>query len=181
MQFLANSTEPLILGIDKRNRSGWVAEFGVYFGRSLQLMAQRIHTPLYGFDSFEGLPEDWKAGEAAGSYSTHGKLPDMPANVELHVGWFKDTVPAFIAEQTTPASLLHIDCDLYSSTTEVLEAAHTSLVPGTILVFDDYLGFPGYQEHEMKAFNDYFRKYSRRYQMLGVALLSREVVLQIIE
>lgn len=46
---------------------GAVLEFGVYHGLSLQKIAQHVTAPIHGFDSFEGLPEDWKPGESGGA------------------------------------------------------------------------------------------------------------------
>lgn len=181
IKLMSYGVEPLLHGISVASPTGWIAEFGVYFGRSINIISSKMDRQVFGFDSFSGLPEDWKQGEPAGSYSTHGEIPEVGSNVRLLKGWFKDTVPGFISEQQAPASLLHIDCDLYSSTLEVLEYANSHIVPGTVIVLDDFMGFPGYQEHEMKALSDYCGRYQRRFEYLGFALLSREAVIRVVE
>mgnify|MGYP004702271055 CR=1 FL=1 len=159
--------------------SGLVLEFGVYHGLSLRHLAQRIDGPVHGFDSFEGLPEDWKSDEPVGSYSAHGRLPLMPPQVELHPGWFKDSLPSFVAQQTENARLMHIDCDLYSSTRTVLNEVYPLLQAGSILVFDEFLGYPGYEHHEFRAWNEFAKKFGLAYEYIGFTLMARKAALRI--
>lgn len=160
--------------------SGLILECGVYFGRSLRFFASRFaDARLHGFDSFEGLPEAWRS-EAAGSYSTGGIQPKMPDNVQLHDGWFRDSLPRFLQEHPgEPIRFLHVDCDLYSSTVDVLDAVAGRLVPGSVLVFDDYLGYPQAEEHEFKAWHEHASAHGLKYRYLAFALLGREVALVI--
>ena len=51
---------------------------------------------MHGFDSFRGLPEKWTDGYEERLFSRDGILPDVPGNVELHVGWFEDTLSVFV-------------------------------------------------------------------------------------
>jgi hypothetical protein len=46
-----------------RVASGLVVEFGVWRGRSISFLASLTKEMIYGFDSFEGLREDWKGSE----------------------------------------------------------------------------------------------------------------------
>lgn len=159
---------------------GLTLECGVYFGRSLRLIAERSDGVVHGFDSFQGLPEAWSAHERAGAYSTAGRLPSVARNVELHVGWFEDTLPPFFAAHPGPIRLLHIDCDLYSSTRTVLEAADDRLVAGSVLVFDDFLGYPGYEQHELRAFEEFVSARGIGWELLAACLIGREVAIRII-
>lgn len=158
---------------------GLVLEFGVYFGRSLGMIAASQPGTVHGFDSFQGLPEAWKATEPAGSYSTGGRLPAVPGNVQLHVGWFEDTLPRFLQIHPGPVRLLHIDCDLYSSTRTVLEGLQDRIVPGSVLVFDDLLGYPGFEEHELRAFEEFLAASGYGFEIVAAALLGREVAVRI--
>src|SRR5262249_9392125 len=81
---------------------GLVLAFGLRHGASIAFIAARVpgHT-VHGFDSFEGLPEAWGA-LPRGAYSTHGRLPDVAPNVELHAGWFSDTLAPFVAAHGGP-------------------------------------------------------------------------------
>lgn len=158
---------------------GLTLECGVYFGRSLRLIAERSDGAVHGFDSFQGLPEAWSALERAGAYSTAGRLPAVARHVELHPGWFEDTLPPFFAAHSGPIRLLHIDCDLYSSTRTVLEAADDRLVPGSVLVFDDFLGYPGYEQHELRAFEEFVSARGIGWELVAACLLGREVAIRI--
>lgn len=159
---------------------GLTLECGVYFGRSLSIIAARTTGQVHGFDSFQGLPEAWNASEGAGAYSTAGRLPAVAANASLHVGWFQDVLPPFLATHPGPIRLLHIDCDLYSSTRTVLAEAGPRLVPGSVIVFDDLLGYPGYQQHELRAFEEFVAASNLAWELLAATLLGREVAVRII-
>lgn len=137
----------------------WAAEFGVYSGYSLAIIAQTM--PVIGFDSFEGLPEDWREGFPKGMFdllddeSLPPALPHTP-NAMLVPGWFADTVPTF---PFPPLGLVHIDCDLYSSTVTALEAVLPYVDIGTVLVFDEFHSYPGAEDHEAKAFSEWTYKH----------------------
>src|SRR5690349_3546926 len=78
---------------------GLMLEFGVADGASLRYVAGRVPRPFHGFDSFEGLPEDWSGTfERQGKFSRSGALPAVPPNVRLYPGWFADTLPRFLGE-----------------------------------------------------------------------------------
>lgn len=174
----------LDLAIDaakKATPAGFVAEFGVAGGKTLRFVASKWGGPVHGFDSFEGLPEDWSGtSERAGRFSAKGKLPAVPANVTLHPGWFDATVPAFLKTQNGAAALLHLDADLYSSTKTVLEACADRIRPGCVLVFDEYLNYPSWREHEYKAFQEFVAGRGLRYRYLGFSTLQGQVAVQII-
>jgi hypothetical protein len=169
----------LMRALDASIVEGTTLECGVYFGRSLRLIAARTDGPVHGFDSFQGLPEAWNTREGAGAYSTAGRLPHVPTNVTLHAGWFEDTLPAFFGSTREPIRLLHIDCDLYSSTRTVLEHVGDRLVPGSVLVFDDLLGYPGYELHELRAFEEFVSERGVQWELIAACLLGREVAIRI--
>lgn len=157
---------------------GLVAEFGVYHGRSLRQIAAMTDAEVHGFDSFEGLPEDWTPADPRGSYSTQGVLPKVPPNATLHRGWFADTLRTFLAANRGPLRFGHVDCDLHSSTRTVLDAFAARLVPGTVLVFDDYLA-AGEDDGERRAFAEFVAERDVGYEYLGFVLLGREAAVRI--
>ena len=159
--------------------TGGVAEFGVYHGLSLRRLAKDVNSPIHGFDSFEGIPEDWKPGEPKGSYSTGGRIPEMPSHVTLHRGWFQDTLPGFVATQQEPLRFVHVDCDLYSSTHTVLEALRPLLQVGTVLLFDEYLGFAGYEQHEFRAWQEFVQRHGIRYEYVAFELIAKQAAARI--
>jgi hypothetical protein len=149
-------------GVGLAPAEGMILEFGVATGRTIRHLGRLTRRAIDGFDSFEGLPEDWRTGFARGKFRQ--ALPKVPAHVSLHKGWFSDTLPAFLAWRKEKAALVHIDCDLYSSTAFVLEALRERIGPGTVLVFDEYLNYPGWQDHEHKAFEEFIAATGRKFR-----------------
>jgi predicted O-methyltransferase YrrM len=133
---------------------GMALEFGVATGRTLTVIAAaRGNKQVFGFDSFQGLPEDWRTNIPAGTFKTD-TLPDVPGT-ELVVGLFQDTLPDFLATHTEPVAFVHLDADLYSSTTTVLQHIGPRLRPGSVIVFDEYFNYPGWQQHEHRAWQEF--------------------------
>lgn len=171
--------ETLGHAMDHATVAGLTLEFGVSFGASLRFIAKRVQGTVHGFDSFEGLPEDWGT-EKAGQYSTAGAIPVMPDNVRLHVGWFDDTLPLFAANTAGPIRLANVDCDLYSSTKTVFANLGGRIVSGTVLVFDEYLAYGRWQEHEFKAFQEFVAEKGLAYRYLAFNLFTRQAVVMIL-
>jgi hypothetical protein len=149
-------------GVKLANPDGLFLEFGVAAGRSIRRIAAHAKQ-VYGFDSFEGLPEDWYEGYGKGHFA-QPKLPEVPANVGLIKGWFEDTLPGFLEQHPGPVSFLNIDCDLYSSTRFVLNALADRIGPGCVIQFDEYFNYPGWRQHEHKAFNELVEERGLKYR-----------------
>jgi len=158
---------------------GAVVECGVFYGRSLRLLANWTRRECHGFDSFAGLPEAWSRQEPAGAYSTQGHIPSLPPNVRLHQGWFEDTLPDVMPQLQDGVALLHVDCDLYSSTQTVLQHLLPRLKPGSIIVFDDYAGYPEWREHEYKAWQEAILAQGIKAQLVAAVMLGRSVAFQL--
>jgi len=125
--------------------TGVALEFGVAAGTTLRLIADRM--PAVGFDSFDGLPETWREGFPVGMFACDP--PDVPG-AQVVDGLFGDTLPAWVAANPDAnVTFVHIDCDLYASTATVLR--HLPLRPGCVVVFDEYHGYPGWEQHEARA------------------------------
>jgi len=142
---------------------GLHAEFGVYKGDSINRLARlRPRQVFHGFDSFEGLPESWTLGARAGAFNVGGRLPAVHNNVVLIKGFFEDTLPQFLAAYDKKAvAFIHVDCDLYSATKTVLDRLAPLLVEGTVIVFDEYFNYPGWQQGEHKAFAEFIDSHGR--------------------
>lgn len=148
-------------------------EFGVGKGDSLTIIRKRLKPTIkiFGFDSFYGLPIDWKGTSCyAGAFSTGGVVPNI-RNVTFYSGWFKDTLPQYI-QVADKIGFLHIDCDLYESTVEVLDALNPFIVENTIILFDEWLYWARESNQymsdcEQKAFYEWVIKYNRKYQMIN--------------
>lgn len=159
---------------------GLVLECGVWRARSTKLLARLFpHEQVFGFDSFQGLPESWRAGFNKSTFAVN-VIPKVPANVELKCGWFKDTLPSFLAEHGGPIKFLHIDCDLYSSTLDVLRSCRERLIQGTVIAFDEYFNYPGWQEGEYRAFHECVRQDGLQYEYVCYTLRHEQVAVRIL-
>jgi len=140
-------------------------ELGVATGGSLNCLADLVApAKIYGFDSFEGLPEDWPGNAPKGRNKCD--VPKVRENVEIVKGLFADTLPDFARSHPGPISFIHIDCDIYSSTKTVFDNFGPKIVPGTVIMFDEYMDYPGWREHEFKAFQEFIQ--GRPYEYLAL-------------
>ena len=155
---------------------GTLAEFGVYKGASLVQIAKFFpDRTVHGFDSFVGLPEAWGA-ESAGAFDIGAKPPQLSvSNVEFHVGWFDDTIPVFAQKYSGPLAFAHLDADLYSSTKTVFDTIGDWFVAGTIVVFDDYFGYYGWQRHEHKAFQEFLSRTGLSFEAISLGHMNLAV------
>ena len=126
--------------------AGRFVEFGVGTGTSLRRL-NKARPGAIGFDSFQGLPEDWRPEYPRGTFAC--EPPEIPG-AQLVIGEYGPETLTVVA----PCALLHVDCDLYSSTCWALEWFKLNAVPGAILVFDEFFGYKGCEEHEEKALDE---------------------------
>jgi hypothetical protein len=130
--------------------SGTAVEFGVGDGGSTHIIADRM--PVVGFDSGEGLPEDWRPEYPKGSLA-YG-IPNIE-NATIVKGWFSDTLPGYDFGALGHIGLVHLDADLYSSTKEALTYIGPYLRPGCYVVFDEFHGYSGSEDHEFRAWKEF--------------------------
>ena len=172
--------EVLSIALERVPGRGLVCEFGVFEAESINHIAGHLpHRSVFGFDSFEGLPEHWRAEFGPGTFSTRGCLPQVRPNVTLIKGWFDATLPAFAAAHAGPVALLHIDCDLYSSTKCVLDHLGGRLVPGSVIVFDEFFNYPGWEEHEFRAFYEFAAARRLRFEYLAYNSQHEQVAIRV--
>jgi len=157
--------------------NGYYFEFGCHKARTMRLAWDCFHS-LYdwtyvAFDSFEGLPEMapsdsmpiWKKGDLKTSEEDfvntvvkHG----MPRKkLKIVKGFYDESLTPELRDQLLPqkATVVYIDCDLYSSTTSALNFAKDFLQKGTILVFDDWFCFHGDpNKGERRAFHEFCKR-----------------------
>ena len=170
----------LVFALEQAHLDGLVLEFGVYQGASLRAIARHCRQTVHGFDSFQGLPEDWTATQRKGRFSTAGKLPQFEEpNIDLHPGWFHEVLPGFLESHPGTVRFVHIDCDVYTSTKTVLDLLAGRLRVGSEIVFDEYLNYPGWQQHEHRAFQEFVREQARSYEYLGFASPGHSVVVRL--
>lgn len=178
-RFIGLPSQVLGVGIAAATGEGHVAEFGVFGGRSLKQLTAAIAGRVHGFDSFRGLPEDFTDGTLKGAYDHGSVAPQVAANCVLHIGEFTQTLPEFAAANPGAARLWHIDCGLYTSTKAVFDAIGDQLAVGSVVVFDDFVGFVGAERHEQRAWQELCQARRIRYRTIAAALLAREVAVQV--
>jgi len=136
-------------------------EFGVSHGDSIRWWVENNRHPeatFVGFDSFEGLPDDWEAWPK-GSFSTDGSVPAISdPRCKFVKGLFQDTLPDWLAgREFRRRTVLHLDADLYTSTLLVLTQLLPKLKADSVLVFDEFNDYL----HEYRAFSDAMAAYRR--------------------
>ncbi len=156
-----------------RNKTIDYLEFGVYNGESLRYWVEMNTNPrarFFGFDSFEGLPEEWTkvlGSLPKGSFNVDGKIPIIEdPRVTLIKGWFQDTLDSFLRNYNASDHLkvVHMDADLYSSTLYVLTKLDNLLSKGDIIIFDEFSG-----GDECKAFLDYSSAYMKNFKIVAAS------------
>lgn len=174
-----NKSDTLRAAMAAAPGEGLYLEFGVASGNTLRLIAECGPAgSVYGFDSFEGLPEFWRPGFDAGAFATD-QLPDVPG-AELVAGWFDETLPGFLDAHPEPVAFLHLDADLYSSTRTVLLALASRLRAGTVVVFDEYFNFPGWEEHEHRAWVEFVAETGLTFEYLGYTADDEQLVVRLL-
>ena len=157
---------------------GDILEFGVFNGKSINIISNYFpDQTVYGFDSFEGLPEDWVTNPGpikhTKGYFAVDKLPEVNPNVKLIKGFFDITLEKWIEEYSLEqVKFLHIDSDLYSSANYILTVLNDYIKPGTIIVFDELYPWSNedaylyWMEGEWKALVEWINTYNREFEVL---------------
>jgi len=145
-------------------------EFGVASGNTINYISKFTNDTVYGFDSFEGLPEKWRDGFDKGAFSRSGNLPPVNNNVKLIKGWFSDTLIPFIKTHNKKVTFIHLDADLYSSTKYILDVLKNYIDDGCIIVFDELVNYPGFDGDtgELKAFYEFITENKVNYSWIGM-------------
>ena len=129
---------------------GDILEVGVWQGGSGCLMAARTRldrtgATVYLCDTFEGVVKagssdsEYKGGEHADT--SPQKVADLVQELDLHnVRVIKGVFPDETGEEVESRALrlVHIDVDVYESARDVFDWAWERIVPGGVVVFDDF-------------------------------------------
>lgn len=175
--------EALSREVIERGMRGAFVECGTWRGGALGFWARSFlrnggspeSCPLFGFDSFEGMPQmtgkdgdstaRWLYGrelEAVAPEMLAGALTGTGRNlaseadcrsmlessgyprdrVTIGKGWFQDVLPGF-RDRIGPISVLRLDGDFYESTRTCLLTLYDQVIPGGLVIIDDYGTFPG--------------------------------------
>ncbi|AOW93762.1 hypothetical protein BFN03_16895 [Rhodococcus sp. WMMA185] len=172
--------DTLRYGLSQVEIEGLALEFGVASGTTLRIIVEQLKDAgheVFGFDVFSGLPQTWRTGFPAGEFAQE-KLPHV-RGAQLVQGLFEDTLSGFLEEHPGPVSFVHLDADLYSSTKTVLDRLGHRLVAGTVIVFDEFFNFPGWQEHDYRAWQEFVERTGVRFEYLSYTANNEQVVVRI--
>ncbi len=174
--------DTLRFALDHVETAGLALEFGVATGTTLEIISTAAASipaieSVTGFDSFDGIPETWRTGFTAGTFA-RADIPRIPG-AEIVVGLFDDTLPGFLDGNPSAVSFLHLDADLYSSTATVLTALTDRIVPGTVIVFDEFFNYPGWQGHEKRAWDEFVARTGIDFEYLTYTANNEQVALKI--
>ena len=153
-------------------------EFGVWMGASFKYLSKQF-SKGYGFDTFEGLPENW-GDISKGSYSSYGKIPEV-MNGNFIVGEFDKSLPEFFSIQRPLASIINYDADLYSSTLTALNNSQSVIDEETILIFDEFLVNPNWQNDEHAALVEFCQNEDFNYEVLAVSFFTKQMACKLIK
>ena len=166
-------------------------DLGVWLGWSTRLISDASGRQVYGFDTFEGLVEDWQIDDQIlikrGTFSLseplaqrsmrdtgvslHDGLPAaLGRKVQFIRGSTYETLAPFLADRpAVPIRLFHMDLDTYESCLHALETCKDRFIEGSILVFDEYL----VTNAEMRAFFEFQSQYELewRYRAWGLEIM----------
>jgi|HubBroStandDraft_6_1064221.scaffolds.fasta_scaffold221196_3 hypothetical protein len=156
-----------LVGQQVGNREVLYLEFGVFQGEATQYWSKLLLNPnskLHGFDSFEGLPENWLPHRQKGCFATDGAIPQIDdIRVNFFKGWFDETLPKYKCP-LHDVLVINLDADLYSSTICVLKALRNEIVPGTYIYFDELNN----RDHELRAFDEFINETGMKFSLVGV-------------
>jgi hypothetical protein len=148
--------------VEEADVKGDLAEFGTMSGKTASVLSYALarlgsKRALLLFDSFKGLPEATSEVDRSSPHVQSGvwganRCLDLSSSelrsvceaylpsgaVRIHEGWFSESLPK--ANLEAPLALVHVDCDMYQSTVDVLEFLFSNgkVAEGGVLLFDDW-------------------------------------------
>ena len=185
----ALNTDAAVLkfGSDAVTLRGAFLEMGVCTGKTINFIAAlNPEERIWGFDSFDGLPEQWARPDLdvpRGTFrvNVEGWMPPVLHNVTLVKGMFHETLPQFKEQvlKSSPIAFLHVDCDIYASTRDIFDQLVDNIVSGTVIVFDEFYNYPGSEEHEFRAFQEFLESTGKKAVYLAYNQYFEQAVAQI--
>ncbi|CEN78305.1 TylF/MycF/NovP-related O-methyltransferase [Paraclostridium sordellii] len=176
------------------NIPGEILEFGVYKGASIirfatyrELLENTYSRKIIGFDIFGEFPKTdndddnkfiQRFEEQGGNGISKEALEDFIKNkninnIELIKGNVFDTLDEFLEKnKQIKISLLHLDLDVYKPTKFILEKLYERMVPGGIIVFDDY----GTVKGATDAIDEFLKEKNKKIEKLSLCYIPSFVV-----
>lgn len=144
-------------------------EFGVSGGHSFRWWLEHntnSNSKFFGFDTFEGLPENFGPFEKGSMAVALEALDIHDPRAKFYKGLFQDTLVPFL-EQYKPGrrKLIHMDADIFSATIFALSQLYRVLQDGDIILFDEF----AVPKHEFMAFKIFTESFYVNYEVIGAA------------
>ena len=144
-------------------------EFGVCGGHSFKWWLghnKNADSKFYGFDTFEGLPENFGPFAKGSMAVALESLNINDARGSFYKGLFQDTLVPFLEQyKSKRKKLIHLDADLFSATLFSLTQLYRFLNDGDILLFDEF----AVPKHEFMAFKIFTESFYVKYEVIGAA------------
>lgn len=164
-------------------------EFGVWEGESIKFASQTNLNPesrFIGFDSFEGLPEDWQSDTKKGTFSTNGTIPTIDdSRVRFVKGLFIDTLPfqvdaihKIIQDNPNYQIFINMDADLFSSTLYVLSKLERIITKNVMIRFDEFGVLS--ENSEFLAFKSFIQAFNKSFEIVMADDWYRNVIVRIL-
>ncbi len=154
MNLFRNVEDKILVSIDRAfivcqlaraltEKGGDYAEVGVYRGGTARILARSAPgKPLHLFDTFRGMPavndeiDRHRESDFSGCSLPDVRhfLKDCP-HVIFHPGFFPNTAEGL---EKKLFCLVHIDVDIHRSVRDSLDFFYPRLVPGGVILIDDY-------------------------------------------
>jgi hypothetical protein len=152
-------------------------EFGLWRGKTFchaHRMKRRFRQEgmmLFGFDSFKGLPDIddqrdnvWNRGAfACDEIELRAILHQnrfQSDEYDLFGGFYDESLNETLHRRLSGrnAAIVYVDCDLYTSTMQVLNFIRRYLVNGSIVCFDDFFHYKGAPDQgEQRALSEFLQ------------------------
>lgn len=121
---------------------------------------------FYGLDTFSGMPVNEEGNSTFATGTFYGDLSLVRSKCEqaflekdmynLYQGLFKDTTADLLQDAKHKAAIINIDCDIYESAKDALQACSSLLQVGTVILLDDYNAFcADNRKGERRAFREF--------------------------
>jgi hypothetical protein len=168
-----NRREKLYQALIEQEQVGSLAidyfEFGVASGYSFKWWLAHNNNPdsrFFGFDTFEGLPEDFGPFAKGTMAAALGSLNIMDPRAGFFKGLFQDTLNPFLDQyKNGKPKLIHMDADIFSATIFTLSQLYKYLNDGDIILFDEF----AVPTHEFMAFKIFTESFYIKYEVIAAA------------
>lgn len=162
------------LNYAKKFTNKLILEFGVEKGLTAKIISDFFpNETIYGFDSFQGFKKVskksfWNYAGYQKSFANQ-KIPNINKNYKIIEGYVEDTLHDFLIQfdlDKFDTFFIHLDLDIYEPTKVVLSEI-LKKNKKTIIMFDEMFNYPGFENHEYRAFFEEVIKKDYNYRYLS--------------